>query len=47
MTFRIDYAREDFSGLARFCFSTFRIENRYLMIPKECRYLAGFVEHVL
>jgi hypothetical protein len=35
MTFGIDYAHKDFSGLARFCFSTFRVENRYFILIQQ------------
>ena len=29
---------EDFSGLTRFCFSTLRVENRYLMLIQQDNY---------
>jgi len=38
MTFRIDYSHEDFSGLTRFCLSTFRVENRYLPLIQQDNY---------
>jgi len=38
MTFRINWLHEDFSGLARFYFSTFRVENRYLLLIQQYTY---------
>jgi len=38
MTFRIGCLHEDFSGLTRFGFSTFGVENRYLMLIQTYTY---------
>ena len=38
MTFRINYPHEDFSGLARFDFSTLPVENRYLSLIQQDTY---------
>ena len=38
MIFRIDYFHEDFLDLTRFCFSTLRVENRYLLLIQQDNY---------
>ena len=38
MTFRINNAHEDFSGLTRFGFSTLRVEKRYLVLIQQDNY---------
>jgi hypothetical protein len=38
MTFRIDCPHEDFSGLIRFWFSTFWVENLYLPLIQQDTY---------